>query len=45
MKYEYVFAENGLVAYKAGELIGKEVISFQYKNLIKLSMLLIKIII
>ncbi|XP_072029994.1 phosphomannomutase 2-like [Amphiura filiformis] len=22
--YEYVFAENGLVAYKAGELIGKE---------------------
>jgi len=27
MKFEYVFAENGLVAYKKGELIGKQSIS------------------
>lgn len=25
MLYDYVFAENGLVAYKYGELIGKQV--------------------
>lgn len=28
MKYDYVFAENGLVAFKEGEEIGREVSLF-----------------
>ncbi len=31
--FEYVFAENGLVAYKGGELVGKEVIHQTHKTL------------
>lgn len=32
-KFDYVFSENGLVAYKAGALIGQQVSIVEYKCL------------